>query len=129
MIRRPPRSTRTDTLYPYTTLFRSFLARQLHAAPVGLDLAVQHIEAGALPRAVGADQRQQFALRDLEAHVLHRLDAAEGLAQAPHRQAWGRQTRGRVARNGRAWRSEEPPSALQSLMRSQSAVFCLKKKN
>src|SRR3546814_11989165 len=58
----------------------------------------------ALPRAVVADQRQQFTLRDLEAHFLPRLYAAEGLAQARHRQAWGRQTRGRVARNGRAWR-------------------------
>src|SRR3546814_4880350 len=54
MIRRPPRSTRTDTLFPYTTLFRSALAqdddvdrgnvarRPFHAVPVGrIDLAVE----------------------------------------------------------------------------------------
>src|SRR3546814_8433912 len=36
MIRRPPRSTRTDTLFPYTTLFRSFLESQgIHAAEPG----------------------------------------------------------------------------------------------
>src|SRR3546814_11797960 len=39
MIRRPPRSTRTDTLFPYTTLFRSVRARTLH-------LAGEHLRAG-----------------------------------------------------------------------------------
>src|SRR3546814_3714932 len=39
MIRRPPRSTRTDTLFPYTTLFRSAVARDRHRldVPLGLD--------------------------------------------------------------------------------------------
>src|SRR3546814_12477023 len=36
MIRRPPRSTRTDTLFPYTTLFRSVGARDLDVEPVAL---------------------------------------------------------------------------------------------
>src|SRR3546814_19890477 len=39
MIRRPPRSTRTDTLFPYTTLFRSRLLRDLHAARMARTLA------------------------------------------------------------------------------------------
>src|SRR3546814_6009923 len=40
MIRRPPRSTRTDTLFPYATLFRS-VAHELHAAGVALVVASQ----------------------------------------------------------------------------------------
>src|SRR3546814_10770213 len=54
MIRRPPRSTRTDTLFPYTTLFRSLaepLAR-LSAAVTGLDAAPENIA----PAAAHADQ-------------------------------------------------------------------------
>src|SRR3546814_3747631 len=40
MVRRPPRSTRTDTLFPYTTLFRSPDARQLLGRDLGRDGAV-----------------------------------------------------------------------------------------
>ena len=47
----------------------------------GRDLAVEHVEAGGLARAVGADQRQQFAGRDAEAHIVHGLHAAVGLGQ------------------------------------------------
>src|SRR3546814_14988019 len=39
MIRRPPRSTRTDTLFPYTTLFRSFLAVAAHQQQAAMDIA------------------------------------------------------------------------------------------
>src|SRR3546814_363336 len=40
MIRRPPRSTRTDTLFPYTTLFRSDLARTIRIPKLGIDASV-----------------------------------------------------------------------------------------
>ena len=53
-----------------------------HDAAVGRELAVQHVEAGALARAVGADQRQQLAGGDGEGDVLDRLHAAERLVQA-----------------------------------------------
>src|SRR3546814_11881381 len=45
MIRRPPRSTRTDTLFPYTTLFRSMpaLMRRLAEHAPGIQLAIQHL--------------------------------------------------------------------------------------
>src|SRR3546814_9665824 len=47
MIRRPPRSTRTDPLVPYTTLFRSQIASRQHAAiGAGVALAVHQIEIG-----------------------------------------------------------------------------------
>src|SRR3546814_6224898 len=62
MIRRPPRSTRTDTLFPYTTLFRSFTWWLLHAAVVVADLA------------------------DLQALVVrhHRMVAVDALRRALH---------------------------------------------
>src|SRR3546814_4195932 len=45
MIRRPPRSTRTDTLFPYTTLFRSQVAVAAAAAAKGLELGVARLAA------------------------------------------------------------------------------------
>src|SRR3546814_13107164 len=50
MKRRPPRATRTDTLFPYTTLFRSFwaLRRRGSEAPMKLDLLKSHIIEGDL---------------------------------------------------------------------------------
>src|SRR3546814_1615012 len=104
MIRRPPRSTRTDTLFPYTTLFRSVEQhpeRRILDRPALhlLDLIVDHRQ----PAAV-ADDQQRHALLILEAD----------LAGALQRQ--------------RARRSEEHTSELQSLMRISYAVFCLKKK-
>src|SRR3546814_3657479 len=98
MIRRPPRSTRTDTLFPYTTLFRSVRQRGREKAQVreerpvlvGVRLPVDH---AVEPRLVGGERR-------------HRV----GLGSA------------------RVLRSEEHTSELQSLMRISYAVFCLKKK-
>src|SRR3546814_3054720 len=104
MIRRPPRATRTDTLFPYTTLFRScsFCAK--------------------------LDFRDKYRRREL-ATLLEEIDGliAQGvtylyfideifLPQAPLLQAL-------------AERSEEHTSELQSLMRISYAVFCLQKKN
>src|SRR3546814_3974399 len=106
MIRRPPRSTRTDTLFPYTTLFRS---GQLHIAPTGQALQLEGSDA------VGAHRRA----------LLHFDGDADG----------GRPIRIEVdggdladAHAPVAHRSEEHTSELQSLMRISYAVFCLKKK-
>src|SRR3546814_9490838 len=100
MSRRPPRSTRTDTLFPYTTLFRS-----AHALS-GTD------SRGGTRRA-GRRRRQPAALS-------HALQAA-----AERRRP--RQSR-RGALRRLPGRSEEHTSELQSLMRISYAVFCLKKK-
>src|SRR3546814_9394101 len=100
MIRRPPRSTRTDTLFPYTTLFRSiWLLRSDGRAD--------------LPREAGGSP--------------HR-DHDPGSAGAPR--AAGKGLAGRIAGQATACgdRSEEHTSELQSLMRISYAVFCLKKK-
>src|SRR3546814_4166659 len=101
MIRRPPRSTRTDTLFPYTTLFRS--ARRRACAQFGGHPTVRKL----VHRDHVALERRQLRLPggdggDIEAH---------GRAQPA------------------AARSEEHTSELQSLMRISYAVFCLKKKN
>src|SRR3546814_10800393 len=100
MIRRPPRSTRTDTLFPYTTLFRS--RRR------ALD---RYLEAGG-GRGRRGQARRAGAIGALEA------------ANTPSAQ------RGTLYTLCHAdlFRSEEHTSELQSLMRNSYAVFCLKKK-
>src|SRR3546814_6797707 len=99
MIRRPPRSTRTDTLFPYTTLFRS--------------LAPWDKRKGA---ANGATMIANRATKQLAA-----IRDAKALATTPP------SIRGLGQSNGFT-RSEEHTSELQSLMRISYAVFCLKKK-
>src|SRR3546814_2798857 len=98
MIRRPPRSTRTDTLFPYTTLFRSAQARERCDDVVG--------------DAVG----EKIPLQ-VTAEVGERQDGDGGRVQGLRRR------RRAVLRR----RSEEHTSELQSLMRISYAVFCLKK--
>src|SRR3546814_2715007 len=107
MILRPPRSTRTDTLFPYTTLFRSLLAAREAAAEHQV-VDVARIQLGDL-RERGPDDRGGQVVGP---QLLER--ALEGPAD--------RRT------GGRDDRSEEHTSELQSLMRSSYAVFCLKKK-
>src|SRR3546814_9208437 len=110
MNRRPPRSTRTDTLFPYTTLFRSradqcfFEHARLCAHPV------QHREIGVRTAAIemlahAVDDEVGFVVL-VECSV--QLDCFAVVAVGP--------------------RSEEHTSELQSLMRISYAVFCLKKK-
>src|SRR3546814_11055235 len=98
MIRQPPRSTRTDTLFPYTTLFRS------------LEL-------------VGAIELGEGVLLIVIADV---ADAIVEFEQSGLGVEEGKIVR--VVPALRAPRSEEHTSELQSLMRISYAVFCLKKK-
>src|SRR3546814_4135631 len=99
MIRRPPRSTRTDTLFPYTTLFRSDgLSEKLMGN-------VQSFQA-----ALGA-------LRQYRSEVLSFQVTQLGIQKTQLAQNYETQRR-----------SEEHTSELQSLMRISYAVFCLKKK-
>src|SRR3546814_4768558 len=114
MIRRPPTSTRTDTLVPYTTLFRSPDPLSPAAGPDRRDRAVAE-PAVLLPRpGHPCLHRQRAAVRTLAARL-------PGAARA------GRARAADAARRRRA-RSEEHTSELQSLMRLSYAVFCLKKK-
>src|SRR3546814_5428234 len=118
MIRRPPRSTRTDTLFPYTTLFRSMAA----ALRAGSETVCSNVCAKS-GRDCDRHSRCQFAQPVFVAAVdLRRLELALPLQAV-------------MAGNARAQaeaaleRSEEHTSELQSLMRLSYAVFCLKKKN
>src|SRR3546814_3186417 len=105
MIRRPPRSTRTDTLFPYTTLFRSQHDRYRCRADV----------------AVFPEDRQDLARIDP-----HRLGEGGGMDLADLVDHELVQLAGDPAQL--ELRSEEHTSELQSLMRISYAVFCLKKK-
>src|SRR3546814_3994021 len=111
MHRRPPRSTRTDTLFPYTTLFRSGdRARRRHRSEE---------RAIADPENLGDSARRDLRWSDRQRHP--------GLGHVPHHVACGQVDDAAVV-GGKAVRSEEHTSELQSLMRISYAVFCLKKK-
>src|SRR3546814_4335387 len=109
MIRRPPRSTRTDTLFPYTTLFRSRAGRE--AAGVGPARGVVH--------------RSYTMFRERDAMTRRLLLAALLATVAACSQG---DEQNDIATVAAAGRSEEHTSELQSLMRIPYAVFCLKKK-
>src|SRR3546814_1800339 len=103
MIRRPPRSTRTDTLFPYTTLFRS---------------------AAATGRAINVKKGQFLAPWDM-ANVAAKIESGgnRNILLCERGVSFGYNT---LVSD---MRSEEHTSELQSLMRISYAVFCLKKKN
>src|SRR3546814_4076492 len=103
MIRRPPRSTRTDTLFPYTTLFRS---RDRRNPPLSW---------GSLERIGCLIDRTVQSLKRVGPQSIARMQNAQiGCFMKLDLQKL---------------RSEEHTSELQSLMRISYAVFCLKKKN
>src|SRR3546814_3587585 len=111
MIRRPPRSTRTDTLFPYTTLFRSSLATPL-------------------PDFVRGEAELTSAYGQLSVEPLNGLTLNGGVRYDDH-DRYGGQT---LFAAGGVWRlpsgtDRKSTSELQSLMRISYAVFCLKKKN
>src|SRR3546814_7812225 len=107
MLRRPPSSTRTCTLFPYTTLFRSDLYAIL------------------TPREQESLDRG-FRERVTDVEQPHIADLPQRL---PGLFADAAQRAQRAGFDGIELRSEEHTSELQSLMRSSYAVFCLKKKN
>src|SRR3546814_4880079 len=110
MIRLPPRSTRTDTLFPYTTLFRSSTMFLEQDARVSVDQLLRGIATvsandGSIVLAEGAagSVENWTALMNANARAIGMVNSH--------------------------FRSEEHTSELQSLMRSSYAVLCLKKKN
>src|SRR3546814_10266145 len=126
MIRRPPRSTRTDTLFPYTTLFRSlgrFNVDNLLAALGALvSRGVSLIDAAAALEQANTVPGRIEGFRGGKAKPLVVVDYAhtpEALRQV---------LRAVRAHTSGQLRSEEHTSELQSLMRISYAVFCLKKK-
>src|SRR3546814_1511501 len=129
MIRRPPRSTRTYPLFPYTTRFRSLGDHELCPGTGGE-------EGSRLGHARGADLVEDHVAR------VRDLDSCQvSPSERPHREPEGGDDRierpavdgghdadGVAGEAGVGERSEEHTSELQSLMRNSYAVFCLKKK-
>src|SRR3546814_1192637 len=110
MIRRPPRSTRSDTLFPYTTLFRS----------ASLAISRPCVEAIGL-----MDERYFLYFEEIDWAMQARGRFSTGFAADAvvyHKEG------GSIGSSRELARSEEHTSELQSLMRNSYAVFCLKKK-
>src|SRR3546814_5704658 len=119
MIQRPPISTRTDTLLPYTTLFRSVAGLLEHGGGAARH-ALARVPRHAAESASGT-QGHQLPSQSRRVHG-HRRLAPASLAAMPQRI----HQINRLRQGTR--RSEEHTSELQSLMRISYAVFCLKKK-
>src|SRR3546814_9109416 len=102
MIRRPPRTTRTDTLFPYTTLFRSRFGFVIDVADIVADTLFLFLQ----PLDALDEKAQLFVGSGGFAHIMLRWMGVMGRR-----------------------RSEEHTSELQSLMRISYAVFCLQTQN
>src|SRR3546814_1360286 len=126
MIRRTPRSTRTDTLFPYTTLFRSIVV---------LVLLLDILDKLGITRRITNAMLPLLKLSGLDARVapVTTVGVLLGLTyggaliiEEAKKQNFSRRTRFLAL----SWmRSEEHTSELQSLMRISYAFFCLQKKN
>src|SRR3546814_4323502 len=114
MIRRPPRSTRTDTLFPYTTLFRSGIASDVWPEKARDVVRIpQALKTFIVLAAAGRTEpftTYQAMLEQLWRDRIASADDSENLIPLAS-----------------SVRSEEHTSELQSLMRISYAVFCLKK--
>src|SRR3546814_5166090 len=144
MIRPPPRSTRTDTLFPYTTLFRSLrrkrygeaaalrlragdghgpgrVGRALDEQAGGGGVSVGGVEREFDPSRRGCVGRTRDLARFQRDPLSRRCDEQPRPCAVSGRDGYAALRRAHV-------RSEEHTSELQSLMRISYAVFCLKKK-
>src|SRR3546814_3345768 len=122
MIRRPPRSTRTDTLFPYTTLFRS-VDQQVIEATVELE---QHPGDAAVAREQTVGIVNEVVVVEQNTRLLVALVGFQNVVAENQQRPGGARHHQRIAVLRK--RSEEHTSELQSLMRISYAVFCLNKK-
>src|SRR3546814_3074650 len=113
MIPRPPRSTRTDTLFPYTSLFRS------DPSQLRIGQVLRLNSSGPAPSAV-ATPVPVTPVKPVEPTSTVRANDAALIN-------WSWPATGKIIQGFNS-RSEEHTSELQSLMRISYAVFCLKKK-
>src|SRR3546814_5603717 len=114
MIRRPPRSTRTDTLFPYTTLFRSHVLGRLGFEVVHVESTQRRDASRWGDPTFYAELRAGAEVRTID------LTAPDGPGELSDLVA---------SADIVIERSEEHTSELQSLMRNSYAVFCLNTKN
>src|SRR3546814_4576013 len=131
MIRRPPRSTRTDTLFPYTTLFRSEgLADLLFAETEAQRRGAIAMVEGHFSRRVAVwemDLLRISALVEAELDFSDEDDVPEGAVEKVALLLEA--LLAEIIAEQEHPRSEEHKSEIQSLMRISYAVFCLKKQN
>src|SRR3546814_9854878 len=120
MIRRPPRSTRTDTLFPYTTLFRSIVRPRLHREPMDADDAGRSLDHLGRDEILARRVRRHDRLDQILRHILVIGEHLLGILG----QAIAAIAEGRIVIEAadpgietHAVRSEEHTSELQSLMR------------
>src|SRR3546814_1366198 len=139
MIRRPPRSTRTDTLFPYTTLFRS-LETSLTRGPdriirfgnLRLNAPLIQLSGQGMRRADGSFVIEATGRQNTYGALRLSLDGpisrpkVDLLLARPHLGANLANVAIALDPEAEGWRSEEHTSELQSLMRISYAVFCLK---
>src|SRR3546814_1362342 len=128
MIRRPPRSTRTDTLFPYTTLCRSEAERPQDGI-VGEEFGVRAGTSGRQWVLDPIDGTRAFIsgrpiFGTLIALVVERWPMIGVIDQPIARERWTGAVGRATTFNGAPARSEEHTSELQSLMRTSYAVFC-----
>src|SRR3546814_2069768 len=131
MIRRPPGSTRTDTLFPYTTLFRSFSSPDSSAVKwvgglfyyedrVNRTERFNVVVSAPFPVGLGGDNTGIQRARSTSYALF-------GQFTLPFASIWELTLGGRLTHDRKRVRSEEHTPELQSLMRISYAVFCLKK--
>src|SRR3546814_4536636 len=121
MIRRPPISTRTDTLFPYTTLFRS----QCRCCRRLRNREGPQFASSTPQRAFRTQETWSLALGVTGGGACRqRVDASKRRVRPAPSSAHGCRFRSSRCRH----RSEEHTSELKSLMRNSYAVFCLQKK-
>src|SRR3546814_4245792 len=134
MLRRPPRSTRTDTLFPYTTLFRS---TQNVAGPFCTQILGDFgAEVIKIERPGGGDDTRLWTPPEISGHssTFLSLNRNKQSLCVDLSKPEGAEIVRKLALNADVLvhsmkpRSEEHTSELQSLMRISYAVFCLKKK-
>src|SRR3546814_10095219 len=119
---RPPRATRTYTLFPYATLFRSYMAVADGRITGRPGVAMVSRGPGASNAAIAVHTAQQDAVPMI-------LLVGQVPKRALRREAFQEINYGEMFGSIAKWvRSEEHTSELQSLMRYSYAVFCLKKK-
>src|SRR3546814_5871339 len=135
MLRRPPRSTRTDTLFPYTTLFRSrfemadggtLFLDEIGDMPLAMQVKILRVLQERSFERVGANRSSHCDVRIIAA--THR-NLEEAIIKGGFREdLYYRLNVFPIEAPPLRERSEEHTSELQSLMRISYAVFCLKKK-
>src|SRR3546814_10753220 len=120
MTRRPPRSTRTDTLFPYTTLFRSDVVKALALGARACLLGRAYLYGLAAGGRAGVEHAVGI--------IRGELDSAMAFTGCKTIGDIDRGVLVPTAKVRPAFRSEERTSELQSLMRNSYADFCFKKK-